>query len=85
MALQKTVTEKHGLIAANAYHRVEHICLENKTKLGFSVCSYASSTEEFPFLKVYLETEYNINGENPFKQAYEHLKTMSQYKDYTSV
>ncbi len=33
------------------------------------------------FDKIVYVTSYNIDGENPFKQAYEYIKTLPEYAD----
>jgi hypothetical protein len=39
MALSKSVKTIYGFEAANAYHKVDDITIQNKNKLKFSVCS----------------------------------------------
>lgn len=85
MALQKTVTEKHGFTASNAYHRAEHIYIESKVKMGFFLCSYTKSEGVPSFNKEYIECDYDMNGDNPIKQAYAHLKTLERFTDYADV
>lgn len=81
MALKLTKTTPQGFIATDAYHRVEHIGLQNKNSIVFMVSSYKDELQSQAF---YFETHscsYDINGENPIKQAYLHLKTLPEFAD----
>jgi len=84
MALQKTVTTAHGIEVNNAYHRVENLSLPEKTRMTFVVRSKvdpkkpAFSSKEFSFA-------YDIDGQNPIKQAYEYLKTLPEFAGATDV
>lgn len=80
MALEKTVTTPHGFDATNAYHRVEGLSLISKDKIRFAVRSYKDATQPF-FDEVVMECEYDLDGENPIKQAYEHVKTLEEFVD----
>lgn len=72
---QKTVT---GLTAHDAYHRVENLSLANKKQMNFAVRSYFG-IENPSFAEKYHSCAYDIDGENPFKQAYEHIKGLSEF------
>ena len=85
MALQKTVTTTHGLSASNAYHRVENVSLQGKNVIKFDLCSYASSSSESPFDVSDYGCSYDIDGSNPIQQAYEYLKTLSEFSGATDV
>lgn len=78
MALKKTVVTPQGFSADGAYHRVSFVRLDGKTKIVFVVssCKDASSSafEERSF-----EAAYSLDGNNPIKQAYEHLKTTEMF------
>ena len=78
MALAKTVQTVHGFQALNAYHRVEAVSLIGKDQIGFHVRSYVSQDKPF-FAEQVITAEYVIDGENPIKQAYEHVKTLSEF------
>lgn len=84
MALQKTVTTAHGIEVINAYHRVENLYLLEKTRLTFVVRSKVAP-EKPAFSSKEFSCYYDIAGENPIKQAYEHLKTLSEFADATDV
>jgi hypothetical protein len=80
MALEKTVTTIQALVAVDAYHRVENIQLESKTSMRFCLRSYASQNNPF-FAEELIKCIYDMNGDNPFKQAYLYVKTLEAFKD----
>ena len=82
MALAKTVTTVHGFEAVNAYHRVEAVRLESKTAMSFHVRSYTSVDKPF-FEESVLSCAYALDGENPIKQAYKHVKTLPEFAGAT--
>jgi len=79
MALQKTATTSHGFVADSAYHRVENIVFQNKDVIKFNVKSYKDSAEVVPFAAIDLGCKYDMNGTNPFAQAYSFVKTMPEF------
>jgi hypothetical protein len=79
MALEKTIDTPFGLSVENAYHRVEGVVL-NKISLQFKVRSYVSPKHP-AFTETVHICPYDIDGENPIKQAYAHLKTTDQFAD----
>ena len=78
MALQKTTTTAHGFEAVNAYHRVENVSLVSKTKLSFHLRSYKTTDNPF-FQEQILTAPYDLAGDNPICQAYQHLKTLPDF------
>ena len=85
MALQKTVTTLHDFEATNAYHRVEAAILSTKTELSFHVRSYKNKDAAVAFCDASYRCAYDIAGNNPIKQAYEHLKTLPEFSGATDV
>jgi len=82
MALQLTKTTKSGIEVKSAYIRVDHLSLNGKENITFKVNSYKN--KELPaFEENFYGCPYDINGENPIKQAYEHLKTLPEFSDAT--
>lgn len=82
MALQKTLTYK-GLTIPNAYCKVWRI-EGDKTEISFGLGVYVSRDGE----RIYSEThtfDYNLDGENPIKQAYEYVKTLPEFAGATDV
>lgn len=82
MALAKTVLTVHGFKAVNAYHRVESVKLESKTAMSFHIRSYTATDKPF-FEENVLSCAYEIDGNNPIAQAYEHLKTLPEFAGAT--
>jgi hypothetical protein len=82
MALEKTVSTVYGLQAVNAYHRVEAVKLESKTAMSFYIRSYTTIDKPF-FEESVLSCAYSLDGGNPIKQAYEHLKTLPEFAGAT--
>jgi hypothetical protein len=82
MALTKTVSTVHGLQAVNAYHRVEAVRLESKTAISFHIRSYTATDKPF-FEESVLSCAYALDGDNPIKQAYDHLKTLPEFAGAT--
>ncbi len=81
MALQKSFEVSKGLVASSAYIHVECVTVVRKEKSGATVHVYASaeSTEEPVQVRCY-DFDYNPEGENAVKQAYEHLKTLPEFE-----
>lgn len=80
MAIKKTVITVHGFEAKDAYHRIEDVNLLTKTQLRFKLRSYIDVEKEF-FQEQNMESPYDIQGDNPIRQAYKHLKTLSDFAD----
>jgi hypothetical protein len=78
MALQLTVNTDSGFTAQDAYHRVSNVFLLDKENISFNLVSY--KTPDLPAFKtVGYQCAYDLNGSNPIKQAYEHLKTLPEF------
>jgi hypothetical protein len=80
MALEKTTVTVFGLEAINAYHRAKNLLLVGKDKIQFHVRSYAEKDKPF-FGEEVIVCSYDLDGQNPLKQAYEHLKNTDAFKD----
>jgi hypothetical protein len=82
MALKQNTVTTHGISVNSAYCRVESISLSGKTALGFYVRKYVEKEKPF-FEEKYHSCKYDMHGQNPFKQAYEHLKTLDEFEGAT--
>lgn len=82
MALAKTVNFK-GVQIADAYHRVFGVTVE-KDKISFGLGVHVSPESERLDSSGY-SCAYDIDGENPIKQAYEYLKTLDHLADAADV
>jgi hypothetical protein len=82
MALKKKTQTGFGLEVLNAYCRVEGVRIIAKDRLQFQV--RASVDGQMPhFSDNQHECGYDLNGANPIKQAYEHLKTLPEFAGAT--
>jgi hypothetical protein len=80
MALKKTVTTPHGFNAVEAYHRVEGVQI-SKDIIIFQFRSYKDKSSLPHFADVQVSCAYNIEGDNPIKQAYMHIKALPEFAD----
>jgi hypothetical protein len=80
MALQLSITTEYGINVPNAYVRVGVTSLPVKDTLHFEVCGYVSQ-EHPPILKSYYTCSHDLEGPNPIKQAYLHLKSLPEFAD----
>jgi hypothetical protein len=85
MAIAKTVKTEQGFEAINAYHRVEGVRLNGKQSMSFQLRSYKDNSGLPAFADVSYQAEYNLAGDNPIKQAYEHLKTLPEFAGAADV
>lgn len=84
MALQKNTVLPSGIDVQAAYFRVCNVSIENKVRLNFTVKGYKDTT--LPnFTEQVFSTGYNINGENPIKQAYIYLKSTPEFSGSEDV
>ena len=82
MALSKTIDYK-GVTIADAYHRVWAVTL-SKTEISFGLGVHASADADMIDSTSHT-CAYDIAGDNPIKQAYEHLKTLPEFAGAADV
>lgn len=82
MALSKTTTFK-GVTVSDAYHRVWGVTLTKDT-ISFG-CGIHASGETNMIDSISYSCAYDIAGDNPIKQAYEHLKTLPEFAGAADV
>jgi hypothetical protein len=93
MALKLTKTTAHGFIASGAYHRVENLRINQKQAyefeesssgpvfmMVFSLRSYRQNDGSPFFAESQHSCTYDIEGNNPIAQAYEHLKKQDDFR-----
>jgi hypothetical protein len=85
MALQKNIETSNGLSADSAYMRVENITLIAKNIARFSLKSYINHDSSEPIKTEVFAFDYDLDGENPIKQAYSYLKTLPEFSEATDV
>jgi len=78
MAIEKTVTTSYGIEVQDAYHRVEGLSIIGKDQIHFRVRSSVDGVLPH-FSDVEYQCAYELDGQNPIKQAYKHLKTLSEF------
>lgn len=78
MALKKTLNSAFGFTVEDAYIRVENVQFPNKFIVEFDAACYADANQTVAFSRTRHGAEYDIEGENPFKQSYYYLKTLPQ-------
>lgn len=84
MALNKNIQSAQGINLDNAYHRVENVMLLNKEQMSFNLRSYINSEAKFlPVKDLSFVCDYNLIGNNPIAQAYQHLKTLPEFAGAT--
>jgi hypothetical protein len=79
MALEKTVITPQGFEAVNSYHRVKNLSLTSKTSISFHVQSLKSIDAPLEFASEFYSCSFDLDGENPIKQAYKHLKSLPEF------
>lgn len=79
MALQKSMVSPQGFEAKTAYIRVEEISIFGKTSIQFSVRFYKDAAQKVSFKDEMKMCDYDIEGANPFAQAYNYLKTLPEF------
>jgi hypothetical protein len=79
MALEKTVQTEYGFIAENAYHKVCNVIISNGKTMSYRVNVFANKNNSISFQVKDFNCDYDIQGDNPIKQAYKHLKTLPEF------
>lgn len=79
MAIRINIELENGIKVDGAYLRVEYPAI-TKDSISFNLRKYVSIDKPF-FNEGVLSAPYDINGENPFKQAYLYIKTLPEYAD----
>lgn len=78
MALSKTINTPHGITVTDAYHRVEGLELLSKSTASVHLRVYANTAmaaiSDMAFI-----VPYDLDGPNPIRQAYLHLKTLPEF------
>lgn len=78
MALSFNTVYK-GLSAPNTYAVIGSLTI-NPDKAGMSyMVLYKAAPDQQPYEAMSFNSEYDLEGFNPFKQAYEHLKTLPEF------
>lgn len=78
MALLITKKTDTGLLVENTYSRIDNIFI-SRNRMTITL-NYYKDKDLLPFIWSTYGCEYTTDGENPFKQAYEYLKTLEEFK-----
>jgi hypothetical protein len=82
MAFRQTIILESGITVEAAYRRVESVSISQKWSMRVQVRTYAAS--DVPACHdVLFVMAYDIDGENPVRQAYLHLKTLPEFAGAT--
>jgi hypothetical protein len=82
MALSQTITTTFGITVNDAYHRVEGVRLTSKDVIAFQCRAYVDASK--PHIADTEHTcSHDLDGPNPIRQAYLHLKTLPEFANAT--
>ena len=84
MAISKTIEYK-GLQVEGAYIKIKGIKFTSKTNMLLSIGIFSNSKAEESICIDARSCHFDINGDNPFAQGYEHIKTLEEFKDSKDV
>ena len=79
MALKANVTTEHGIHVDDAYCRVVEVSI-TKNYTAFTLQHLVDATKA-PFFEKRVSCSYDLNGENPYIQSYNYLKTLPEFAD----
>ena len=79
MAIKSNIELQNGIKVDGAYLRVEFPSI-NKDLMSFNLRKYVNTDLSF-FSEDMITCDYDIEGSNPYSQAYEYLKTLDEYSD----
>lgn len=82
MALSMTINTVYGVDVIDAYHRVEGVSFPTKDTMRFHCRSYVAADKPF-IAEVVYTIGYTLDGDNPIRQAYLHLKTLPEFAGAT--
>lgn len=78
MALRNNVQMANGINVSNSYIKVGTVSVVQKNILSFNAL-YSVNAEKPTYQEQSFQCAYNIDKENPIKQAYEYLKTLPDF------
>ena len=84
MAILAPVETCFGFDAKEAYCRVESLSMTRDKNCSFLINNYLNqeaAQSVLPFSSSSFTYLYDLNGPNPIKQAYLHLKTLPEFAD----
>lgn len=81
MALKKNFITSTNIEISDAYLRVDHLLIQEKTHLSYRVRVYQGFDAKFPVEEIPLSCAYDIDAKNPIAQAYKHVKSLPEFAD----
>ena len=78
MALKKVIEFK-GLVVDKAYIRVVMPTIRTGNNMFEFVVQFMATAQSPPFNASTYEAPYDLNGDNPLRQAYAHIKTLDEF------
>ena len=78
MAIKKTSSTFFGTNVVDAYHRVEGLQIKSKDTIIFQVRVSVDGVKPH-FSDEQYQCAYDIQGDNPIRQAYAYLKTLPEF------
>lgn len=79
MALKANIVTPAGFVGNGAYCRVEDPVLTSKSTMSFVVRCYSRPEHSLSFNERLMSGPYDINGDNPFAQAYMIAKSVAPF------
>lgn len=80
MAFKKSVQTPFGVDVQDAYHRIEGVELVSKDQIKFQVRVSTDGVKPH-FADFAYTCDYELDGSNPIKQAYNYVKTLPEFAD----
>ena len=78
MAISHHIPNQYGIEIPNGYWRVEAVELSSKETIRFCARAYVDRNKH-PIHYQWYTCAYAIDGDNPIRQAYLHLKTLPEF------
>lgn len=85
MALMITINDPRGFTMQDAYCRVEGVSIENKQVMKFQLRCYKDAAFGTAFSDSAYSCEYEVSEVNPYEQAYNYLKSLSEFASAADV
>jgi hypothetical protein len=82
MALTKDITTRQGIEIKNAYFRVVSVRINSKSGMEY-VVAFSKDARSPAVDSTAHDCVYQLDGDNPIAQAYEHLKTLPEFAGAT--
>lgn len=83
MALKLNVILENGLQAPDSYVRVQSVQVINKIEACADVVYQSTKENSIAYQTKIVRFTYVLDGDNPIKQAYKHLKTLPEFAGAT--